>query len=221
MCKTFFLHTLGLTSSHSVEVALEHAVKVDDVVFGTLPDRRGKKEPVNKFPDEYRDMVVAHIETYRPQVSHYRREHAPNRRYLPSDPSVADMHKNFNATHETQCSYTYYHHILTSMNISFSSPENDLCKRCFSHEKAHPTPQLSPTQAAETSQHSCLECGCESCDEGYEEHKRHAREARECLRDDTEKMQASQNDIIVTTVDMQKAISMPKVPIKDYYFHVT
>ena len=35
------------------------------------------------------------IEGFHPTTSHYRREHAPNRRYLPSDINTAFMHKDF------------------------------------------------------------------------------------------------------------------------------
>ena len=67
------------------------------------------------------------------------------------------------------------------------------------------------------SDHSCEACGCELC-VGFEEHKENARTARESLWEDTKRMQESPEDIVVVTVDMQKGISMPKTPIKDYYF---
>ena len=92
VCKTFFFNTLGFRSASAVDTALKRIVKVDNVLFCSMPDGRGRKNPANKFPDEYKDEIISHIESYRPQVSHYRLEHAPYRRYLPSELSVKEMH---------------------------------------------------------------------------------------------------------------------------------
>ena len=35
-----------------------------------------------KKKNELHEKIKQHIESYNPAVSHYRREHAPNRRYL-------------------------------------------------------------------------------------------------------------------------------------------
>lgn len=45
-------------------------------------DKRGKKEYKEKID---RNQLKEHIESYRPAIAHYRRKHAPNKRYLPSD----------------------------------------------------------------------------------------------------------------------------------------
>ena len=42
-------------------------------------DARGRSTPPNKSNEE---LIKAHINSYHPQVSHYTREHAPNRRYI-------------------------------------------------------------------------------------------------------------------------------------------
>ncbi len=140
VCKTFFLHSIGYSSDTFVQFALKNTRQESGVIVGCEGDRRGRHPPQNKFNEEYNQRVNSHIESYRPQVSHYRREHAPNRRYLPSDLSVTKMHKHFIEAQQSEtdkCSYAYYHSIFNSLNISFASPSNDLCTECFEHDRAN------------------------------------------------------------------------------------
>lgn len=86
VCKPFFLTTLGYkpTNDRIVRSVLEKS----DSLVGAPSDKRGKHPPRNKFSDEERNGVKSHIESYRPCVSHYRLEYAPNRRYLSSELTV-------------------------------------------------------------------------------------------------------------------------------------
>lgn len=203
VCKVFFLHTLGYSS----DSVISHLLKG---TRGTLniassKDKRGINSPPHKFKEMYRQEIIAFIESHRPVCSHYRREHAPNRRYLPSDLSVAQLHNVFNQGHVGEtCSYSYFHSVFLSLNISFSAPENDKCVKCEEHKRVHPIPE----------EHNCIECGCEEC-MLYQPHKKHASEAREALHLDTDRMK---DGVEVATVDMQKVLQMPKVPSKDYFF---
>ena len=45
------------------------------------PDKRGKKEPPNKLSADVK-MICDHILLYNPCITHYRRQHAPNRLYI-------------------------------------------------------------------------------------------------------------------------------------------
>ena len=209
VCKTFFLHTLGYRNDKMVFSALRHIKRDGNIVVGTYGDRRGCHEPPNKLSAEYRDAVVRHIESYRPQISHYKREHAPKRRYLPSELCVSLMYTNFkeNAQHEFghMCSYTYYLQIFQSRNISFTTPTNDLCKICFVHGKSHPEDG-----------HECSTCECSEC-LVYPSHRLHAAQARSALHDDMQRMTTDEK-LLVATVDLQKAITIPKVPTRDHFF---
>lgn len=211
VCKKFFLHTLGFKNDQVVKTALKSSNKNGSVVVGTIGDRRGQHEPSNKLSDAFRDQVIQHIEKYRPQVSHYRRDHAPNRRYLPSELSISEIYRTFSdeliSRGEKTCSFPYFYKVFKQQNISFAVPENDLCTKCMKHKQAHPDDDT----------HDCSSCSCASCI-GFPEHKQHAHQARKGLAKDTQRMECNQNDVIVTTVDMQKALCMPKLPIKDYYF---
>ncbi|GBO44048.1 hypothetical protein AVEN_61152-1 [Araneus ventricosus] len=55
-------------------------------------DKRGKHPKPKKIE---RSIIINHIESYNPSIAHYRREHAPNRRYLPNDVTI----KRINVKH--------------------------------------------------------------------------------------------------------------------------
>lgn len=51
--------------------------------------------------------------TYDPKISHYRREHAPNRLYLPSDINVTIMHEQFCTSNpDVSVSLEFYREVL-------------------------------------------------------------------------------------------------------------
>ncbi|KAG5893944.1 hypothetical protein JTB14_009691 [Gonioctena quinquepunctata] len=55
------------------------------------------------------DSEDAYIESFQPFISHYRREHAPNRRYLPSDISISVMFETFKSQYpDMKASYEAY-----------------------------------------------------------------------------------------------------------------
>jgi hypothetical protein len=56
-------------------------------------DKRSKHSAINKF--KYETLVIDHNESFNPTILHYRREHAPNIRYLPSDVTITFMHQHF------------------------------------------------------------------------------------------------------------------------------
>lgn len=164
-------------------------------------DQRGHHEPKNKFEGEYRQAVIEHIESYRPTVSHYTLEHAPNRRYLQASLDVTKMHTQFLErqveNNGEACSYNYYLGIFRTLNISFAYPCQDRCTRCTEHEERS-------------------ERG-EDDDDGFETHIRNATQARDAMYAAIREAKELP-DRIVMTVDMQKVICMPKLDTKDYFF---
>ena len=94
-----------------------------------VKDARGSYEKPNKFDHE---AVKAHIETYGPALPHYRREHAPNRRYLPSDITVRAMHQLHIKQNETNSKMTYslFWQIFKTMNIAMTQLGNEECELC-------------------------------------------------------------------------------------------
>lgn len=108
-------------------------------------DSRGTKEK----PKINRDIITAHVEMFHPSVSHYRREHAPNKRYLPSDITLKFMHNHFNEIHpDIKCGYdTYRQHVVDKMNISFTKLGHEECEMCevFKlHDRMHTKENLVP-----------------------------------------------------------------------------
>ncbi|CAH0550782.1 unnamed protein product [Brassicogethes aeneus] len=66
-------------------------------------DKRGKHA---KTPQSDRELMKKHVESFGPTISHYQRAHAPNKKYLPSDITIIDMHKDFIAKIPgIKCSY--------------------------------------------------------------------------------------------------------------------
>jgi len=89
----------------------------------------GRHQPPTK-------LILNHTESYHPCVSHNRREHAPHRRYLPSDVSVQSIHKDFMSKHGTTCKFLYdlYQKVVKDMNISFTRLGHEQCEHCESHD---------------------------------------------------------------------------------------
>jgi len=58
-------------------------------------DKRKYNRPSSVYSIETHDLVNTYIELFHPTISHYRREHAPIVRYLPSDINITLMHAYF------------------------------------------------------------------------------------------------------------------------------
>lgn len=82
-------------------------------------DKRTSKKSNNSVKTY--NLVSDHIELFHPTISHYRREHAPNVRYLPSDINIKLMHEDFNEKYpHIQISNKFYRIKLKEKNISFA-----------------------------------------------------------------------------------------------------
>jgi len=95
--------------------------------------------PHNKY--QHSDLVSEHIETNHLTISHYRREHVPNTRYLPSDINVTMMHQDFIEKYpERSISYNLYRGKIKEKKISFANlgqEEYESCEKfkLHSHDK--------------------------------------------------------------------------------------
>lgn len=100
VCKLFYLSTLGY---HPTNDSLVLSIMGKAITTALAPpnDMRGRHEPANKLDLQ---PLIDHIESFHPSVSHYRREHAPFRRYLPSDVTVKFMFADF-IEKGKRCSY--------------------------------------------------------------------------------------------------------------------
>lgn len=127
-----FIHTLGLTAPKVVDVALTGTIM--DTVAG---DRRGKHAPSHKLKEGDIEMITTHIKKFHPCVAHYRREHAPNRLYLPSELTVVEMYRDYVAECEKidvkSFGYSVYQKTVKQMNISFAKLGVEQCEECDEH----------------------------------------------------------------------------------------
>lgn len=191
VCKKFFLATLGHKESSNV-VSTAKASATD---INAKPDQRGKKKSdVNTVHEK----VDSHIRSYNPSISHYRREHAPNRLYLPYELSVIDMHSDFNEQHpEQKVHYTTYLRRVQAMNISFAQLGQEQCEQCSRYD--HGLHDLRDGKCSET---------CGVCAEKVN-HLQLAKEAHDEYK--TDGMLAVDNNA-VRSVDLQKVIMLPRLP---------
>ena len=135
VCKSFFLTTLGLhpkKNDRMITTVLQSTTASD---AAPPPDQRGSNHARARVD---LPSITEHISSYHPTQSHYRREHAPNRLYLPSDISIKAMYDDFVAKHpDVQCSYSSYRAAVAKMNISFAQLGNEQCETCMKKADGH------------------------------------------------------------------------------------
>ena len=81
VCKRFFLNTLGYTADKIISVTLSSVDGYSD--HSPPPDERGRNAAAHALSTDRLSISVEHVNSYHPYVSHYSRNHAPLRRYLP------------------------------------------------------------------------------------------------------------------------------------------
>lgn len=166
---------------------------VEDADDDENAEPKGPKRGKYVRNTEKRDSVKAHINKYNPTISHYRRVHAPNRLYLPSDVSKKEMHGNYKETHEKDVSYQFYGQVMRDMNISLVKLGHEQCESCVSaiqHQKASGHSTETPP----------LDSSCSICEE-YSEHLQLAKASRAEYRHDGESVKPGN---VVLSVDLQK-----------------
>lgn len=188
VCKVFFLTTLGYAGNNDTILRnIESPPK----------DKRGSYKRKLKIDKE---IIQNHIKKYSPCVSHYRREHAPHKLYLPSDITINMMFQDFKETHSNiTISYEYYRSVIKYMNISFAKLGHEECEKCEAfllHDVTH-----SKENAA--ANNDCLTC-CQ-----WLQHIRKAEISREEYRSDKHK--SYDETIIHYSTDMQKVIMLPRL----------
>jgi len=81
-----FLRTLGLRTDGTITEFVKAKQRSPEEDVAPVSDHRGKVSPPNKLDHS---IIHEHINSFKPQVSHYNIEHTPHRRYLESNLSVA------------------------------------------------------------------------------------------------------------------------------------
>lgn len=160
----------------------------------------------------FRSKVEEHIESYHPQVAHYRRIHAPNRRYLPSDVTITSMHQDFNSKDpQSKCSYEHYRSTVREMNISFTKLGEEGCEVCEGFEmNKHAHGHIVNLQDLEQYVHddNAEVADCALCND-FVKHTRAAIKSRKHYRADAEPPPQGTR---VRSADLQKVIMLPRMP---------
>ncbi|VEN48358.1 unnamed protein product [Callosobruchus maculatus] len=204
VCKVFFLTTLGYkkTNDWIIHSVWNNANSKNQVQNDS--DRRGKHSPANKL---FNIQIESHIDSFNPSVSLYRRVHAPNRLYLPSDLSVILMFEDFKKRYPDFIrSYENYRRVLKSKNISFAKLGNKECELCESYHMHNP--ELHTAES--------LNDDCEICC-SWKDHIKKATESRERYTLNKESCNEDKNNLCVS-VDLQKTLRRQYIPaIKERY----
>lgn len=194
VCKLFFLTTLG------------YKPKNDGIVFRALstvarssstpaPDRRGHHPNKDKID---REQIHLHIESFHPESSHYRREHAPNVRYLPDDVTINFMFRDFCRKYQnTKISYELYRKVVGEMNIHFTKLGHEQCEQCETfrlHNAEHTRDNLDTT--------------CEICSK-WSAHNSKVVESRKRYKKHAD-MIFDENTLCISA-DLQKIIMLPRM----------
>lgn len=155
-------------------------------------DGRKEKIPSNKIKDD--ETVINHIKSFKPNISHYRRSHALQRLYLPSDLSAQKMYEDFIQKYGNVCLYDHYRKNIRNLNISFVQLGHEECE-CCEHFKIH-------GHTEDDMDNDCNECN------SWILHKKAAKQAREEYDKDT-KLQ-NKNNCAIYSVSLQKVIILPR-----------
>ena len=129
VCEEFFRSTLGL-KSHKVLQTLTAKCKGGN---NPIPDQCGTNIPPNKIKESELEDIDAHIMSYDPSISHYRRTHAPKRLYLPDELSIASMFHDYKE-HGGKLSCKMYRRQVKKKNIGFTKLGNGDCEQCLEYQ---------------------------------------------------------------------------------------
>ena len=132
VCSKFFLGTLGYKKDNVISTLFNKQTPTKSKLSASdFPDMWGRHAPIHKKIESTRQSIIDHIESYHPSVSHYRRKHAPLRRYIPSGMAVAEMYSNYKEKHpDEKLCYELYRKIFVSMKISFTKLGKEECEVC-------------------------------------------------------------------------------------------
>ncbi|KAB0803299.1 hypothetical protein PPYR_00269 [Photinus pyralis] len=198
VCKTMFLHTLGI-SERWVSTALS---KVKD--SGAVEeDNRGKHQSrPNKINEDVKEIVREHIKLFPVVPSHYTRKNT-QKLYLEDGLNIQRMYRLYLEFAKTMdvtnvASSRQYRDIFNGeFNLSFFKPKKDQCDLCIRYtdtDKGNPELQ-----------------------EKYDSHITNKNSARS-LKDQDKLIALNNKSIIVACFDLQKVLVTPKSEVSIFYY---
>lgn len=167
----------------------------DCIQLKPAKDGRGKASPPNKID---RTKISKHIESFNPTISHYRREHSPNVRYLPNDLTITMMYNFFKEEFpEFDVSYETYRKTLSDKNIHFTKLGHEECELC----------EIQKIHQADHSEKQ-IDDKCDECNK-WLIHDEKNKEARKYYQECAQNIYDSKT--LCMSVDLQKIIMLPRL----------
>ena len=160
------------------------------------------------------DHIREHISRYHPQVSHYRREHAPNRKYLSNELTIRGMHSEYLKTYpDFPCSYEMYRKCISAENISFTKLGEEQCEVCLTYDNSHDRKTCRSNkennQNDSEDESQATDSQCNACVQ-RRNHIERARKARKLYRQDADTKWS--DDYNVRSPDLQKVMMLHRMP---------
>jgi hypothetical protein len=227
VCRNFFLNSLGL-KYHFIYNLLRNIKKFEND-WNTLITAPKDKRKYNKFlkNNPIRKLIDKFILSYNPRKSHFRRENCPNKLYI-ENTNCVEMYTNFAKFHnftpifdyknmkseefsnsDIKCTYSYFFKVIKIWNISFIKHCHDKCKICFNYRNHNEIQKFVKI--------------CQICIT-FENHIKEVKEVRNKIRLHSEMQEKSFDNekkftkYLVVSLDTQKVLQIPKLPIKDNHF---
>ena len=125
------MKTDGMVTSYVQQKTNRSATTSADKSMELLTNGRGRAPAPNRISI---DPIKDHINSYHPQLSHYKREHAPHRTYLESYLTTTYMWRDYE--YHQKVSYQIYRKVFECEKITFGQPSQDDCdvfKQLTSH----------------------------------------------------------------------------------------
>ena len=199
VCRTFFLTTLGFHKKNDWAITYAFQNSIDPNFLSENYSNKKVKTIIDY------SKIKKHIESFHPSISHYRREHAPNRRYLPTDVTIRSMYDDYKSKfEENACSYESYRQTVKQMNISFVQLGGEQCEKCLQNS-LHVKETHQQSSSSSELPFDCIKCN------HWIEHKNRSQLARESYKTDATKIWPSH--FSVKSVDLQKVMMLPRMPL--------
>lgn len=200
VCKKIFFTTLGLKTNNT-NAFRNTLYNLNEITLKPGPETAGGVSHSREKVEKRDSTIKNHIESFHPEISHYRREHAPNKRYLPRELSISFMYEDYLSKHpELKCSYEKYRSMLTdTMKISFAKLGHEECEECEAFNLHNP---------AHTKNN--IEDSCSTC-QNWNKHITRAKDARKLYRIHAEKSLKNETAVTYYSVDLEKVIMLPRL----------
>lgn len=198
VCQKFFCSTLCISN---IPILTAFAGK-DQYGNFSHPDKRGRKEPTNKTPEEDINRVKTHIESFPTVESHYTRK-STNRKYLDSKLNINVMYRLYKevciAEKVNSVSLITYKRVFGKhYNLSFFKPKKDQCETCTIYQNAPPEVKLT-------------------LEENYQQHQLRKTESMAAKNADKQRSGIDKSYKSVT-FDLQKVLQIPSSEVSLMYY---